>query len=180
MKRDIFIMCLLVLSLALYACNEQKTQTETSSQPKIATIDTDKVFQQSKLAGEAMQFIEEQHQIFNQKVYAFQKQVEDDPENVELSMKLQAELNQLQQKLEQDQMEAAEKITGAFNSVIEEYRKANNLEVILPTQMIIASAPDAEITNAIVELMDKKSIDFFEGKERLAQPEAEPAEPAEQ
>lgn len=174
MKRNIFIVSLLALSLALFACNEQKEPAAPAPTPlKIAVVDAEQVFQRSKLASDGMIFIEEQSQILNQRLFEMQKQVEADPENQELSATLQAELSMLQQQFELDQVEAAEKINAIFNEVVEEYRKSNDLEAVLPVQIVISYRPGADITNLIVERMDKKTIDFFEGKERLIQPEAQ-------
>lgn len=166
MKRNIlvlFALCL-VAALALAGCNEKKAG------PVIATVDAEKVFQDSKLAQSGMSYVEGIGKEFNDRLSAMQAAIAENPEDSEQIAAFQAELATLQSNFESKQMAAADKLNKLFEEVLEEYRAQHNFEAVLPKQIVVVARPGADITDEIIKLMDTKSIEFG------AEPKAE--EPA--
>lgn len=177
MIRNILIISFMLCALALSGCNDKTAPA--ASGPKVATVDVEKVFQGSKLAVRGMDYLDKQSNAMNARLTEMQNEVTAKPEDQELSMRLQVELGTLQQQFEQDRITAAEKINGVFDKVVADYLKANNLDAIFTSQVALAAAPGTDVTDKIIELMDKEEIDFgsvpAQAPAAPAQPEADGA-----
>lgn len=188
MKRNIvliFVFCL-VLVMGGAGC-EQK-----DSSPRIAVVDTEKVFKNSKNAKEAMAYIEALNNDFTKRIGEMQAGLSADQDNTELLTTLQSEFMGLQSEFERVQTETADKLNKQFEAAIEEYREKNKIEVVLPVQMVISSKSEADITDAVIAIMDAKPVDLpastlkqdaaksapEEGQAESATPPDEGSEPA--
>lgn len=156
MTRNILALSILCLSLfiGLGGCNQK------DDAPRVGVVDTEKVFQNSKLAQQGMAYIEGVSKQFSERLDKMQEEVSADPENQELMKQMQAELMRLQGDFEARQVEIGNKINKLFEDVLAEYREKNNLDVILPVQTVLSSRPGVDVTDAIVTLLDSKTIDF--------------------
>lgn len=154
MTRNILILSVLCLALGLGGCDQKKDY------PRIGVVDAEKVFQGSKLAQNGMAYVEGVSKKFNERLMKMQEAAAADPENQELMQQFQAELMSLQGDFEARQAEAANKMNRLFEAVVAEYRENNNLEVIIPAQMALSSRPGSDVTEAIISLLDSKTLDF--------------------
>lgn len=155
MLRNILIVsvfCFVTL-FGLVACNKDDS-------PRVAMVNAEKVYQNSKLAQEGMKYVETLSEKFQARLEQMQQAVQAEPENQELASAFQAELMGLQGDFEARQVEAGNKLNKLFEEVIEEYRAQNKLEVILPSQVVLSSRAGADVTDAIIQLLDSKNIDY--------------------
>ncbi|MDR2892078.1 MAG: OmpH family outer membrane protein [Deltaproteobacteria bacterium] len=162
----------LLFSIVLFGCNEDKQK------PLAGIVDAEAVFQKSTLAAAGMKHIDALNTEMQAKLAQMQSQLQAAPEDAELEGKLQSDLFALQTRMDQGQRQIAEKINAVFDQAVEECRVAQGLEVILPKQLVMASRPEADITEAVVAAMDKSTVDFSDIKLEESAPAAAPETPA--
>ncbi|MDL2307364.1 OmpH family outer membrane protein [Desulfovibrio sp. OttesenSCG-928-C06] len=144
----------LTATLGLSACNSD------APADKIAMVDAEAVFQKSKLAAAGMKHIESMNAQLQERLGKMQEELLADSNNAELEQRLQSELFALQASMDESQRAVAEQINGIFDKAVEDCRKTSKLEVILPKQLVMAAREGADVTDKVVELMDKQTVDF--------------------
>ena len=167
-KPSLLLAMILMAAFGLSACNND------AAADKVAMVDAEAVFQKSKLAAAGMQHIESLNAQLQERLGKMQEELLADPDNNELEQRLQGELFALQGSMDEGQRAVAEQINKLFDQAVEDCRKAGNLEVVLPKQLVMAAREGADITDKVVELMDKQTVDFSAISLKLP----EPAKPA--
>jgi Skp family chaperone for outer membrane proteins len=142
----------LLLLGTLAACDQNRRN--------VAVIDAEQVYQKSKLAGAGMKHLETLTGQVQNTLMQMQEQLKAAPEDKELEQRLQAEIFALQGNLDKAQREVAERVNKNFDDTVEAYRKQQNLDLVLPRQLVMAARPEADITQKIIELMDAGPADF--------------------
>ncbi|MDR2502828.1 MAG: OmpH family outer membrane protein [Deltaproteobacteria bacterium] len=178
MKHFFMLIALSLSAFALPGCSDGKLFGESS---RIATINTETVFQTSKVAQSGIAFINELRTDMGTRLAQAQEKLLANPKDAELETRLQMELLNMEEGFEREQSAVATKVNELFGQVTEEYRKEHKLEVILPVQFVVASRPGADITAEIIALMDKREIKFKAAVPKEAVPAdgtAAPTEPA--
>jgi Skp family chaperone for outer membrane proteins len=153
-RKKVFLHIPLVLLLlgTLAACDQNRRNT--------AVIDAEQIYQKSKMAGEGMKHLETLTGQIQNTLLQMQEQLKAAPEDKELEQRLQTEIFALQGNLDKAQREVAERVNKHFDETVEAYRKQQNLDLVLPRQLVMAVRPEVDITQKIIELMDAKSVDF--------------------
>lgn len=152
MKKQLLVVLALAL-LALGGCNGEKKDS-------LAVVDAEVVFQDSKLASAGMQHLEALTSDMQDRLVKMQEQLGAAPEDKALEQRLQSELFALQGNMDRAQRAVAERVNKLFDDAVEECRKSQGLEIVLPKQLAMAVNPDADITAKVVEIMDKSTVDF--------------------
>ncbi|MDR1241916.1 MAG: OmpH family outer membrane protein [Deltaproteobacteria bacterium] len=142
----------LLLLGTLAACDQNRRN--------VAVIDAEQIYQKSKVAAEGMKHLETLTGQVQNALMQMQEQLKAAPEDKELEQRLQTEIFALQGNLDKAQREVAERVNKRFDDAVEAYRKQQNLELVLPRQLVMAVRPEADITQKIIELMDAESADF--------------------
>lgn len=166
MKKQLFAALALLAVFALGGCNGEKKDS-------LAVVDAEMVFQQSKLAAAGMQHLEALTSDMQDRLVKMQDQLGAAPEDKALEQRLQSELFALQGNMDRAQRAVAERVNKLFDDAVEECRKNQGLEIVLPKQLAMAVNPDADITEKVVAVMDKITVDFSDIT--LDAPKAAPA-----
>ncbi|MCL1889748.1 MAG: hypothetical protein FWF99_04510 [Desulfovibrionaceae bacterium] len=156
MTRFFIPLALFCLFLSSAACQDGRNAGES----RLAVINTDGVFQQSKLAQKGVIFITSQRAILDEELARIQGEITNNAGNQELEKRLRTEMIQMEQAFDLIQMETATRINDLFAQILEEYRQRRNLEMILPMQVVLSHQPGADITSEIAALMDQQNLEF--------------------
>ena len=155
MKKNILIVTLSMLALLLVAgCN--------SSAPakSIAVIDAAKVFNESKNAQAVMKHLEAYSKTLQEEVQNAQKALEKE-QNEANNKAFHEALTKYQTAIQGEQQRVVKMVEDRFQSVLDEYRKAEGYSVILPKDVVLSMDEDAaNVTSKIMEKMDAEMIDF--------------------
>ncbi|MDR1125087.1 MAG: OmpH family outer membrane protein [Deltaproteobacteria bacterium] len=156
MKKHILVplaLAALLSAFALGGCNGEKKNS-------LAIVDAEVVFQESKLASAGMRHLEGLTSDMQDRLVKMQEQLSAAPADKELEQRLQTELFTLQGNMDRAQRAVAEQVNKLFDDAVEQCRKEQGLDIVLPRQLAMAVNPDVDITAKVVALMDKASADF--------------------
>lgn len=175
MLRKFVLLGTMALALSVSACDSKDSaatstvpskndvsdaQTASTSVQKIAVVDTEAVFRDSKLAVEGLGFLDRVSSGMQARLAEMQQEMGKTPDNKDLEAKLQSELLSMQMEQDLRQRTVAEKINGLFDTALQAKRKELGVSLVLPRQLVLAGGDDVDITKDVVELMDKESVDF--------------------
>ena len=161
-KMLIAAMCLAIMGLA--ACNQDK------GKPRVAVVDADKVLSECDAGKKGMEALRAMSEEMSAKLKDLEADMGEDPAKAPGKMEaFQQALAQARNDINREQMRLMGLLQKGFEESVEGYRAKNGLDVILLKEQVLAVAPDADATPAIIAAMDAKKID-------LARPEA-PAAP---
>lgn len=165
-KMLIAALCLTVMGLA--ACNQDK------GKPRVAVVDADKVLSECDAGKKGMEALRAMSEEMSAKLKDLEAGMGEDPAKAPEKMEaFQQALAQARNDINREQMRLMGLLQKGFEESVEGYRAKNGLDVVLLKEQVLAVAPDADATPAIIAAMDAKKID-------LSKPaEAAPAAPAE-
>ncbi len=171
-----FVMVLAVM-FAVSGCNG----TEQAG-PKVAVVDAGKVFQESAPGKAGVAHLEKASAAAQEEFKAMQAATEKD-KSQESMMKMQRSLGEIQQRMNAEQQMVIGKLNDAFRKVLDDYRTAKKLDVILASEQAMSFADSADITKDIIAAMDKVTVNYEEEKaaepEKVEAPAASEEKPAE-
>jgi len=159
MKKQILSM---FLSLAVLVF----VSSDAYGKSEIGFIDTVRILQESKPGKEGIARLEALQSTAVKKLEKLEKkrsaaEEKKDTERVErVSAEMQAIAYDLQSQLQEEQEAVFAIITQELTTIVEEYRKNNNLTVIFNHSDVISFDPKADITQGIMKEFNKKKIDF--------------------
>ncbi|MDR2825859.1 MAG: OmpH family outer membrane protein, partial [Deltaproteobacteria bacterium] len=123
-------------------------------------VDAEQIYQKSNLASAGMKHLETLTEQLQTTLMQMQEQIKAAPEDKELEQRLQTQLFSMQGTMDTAQRAVAERVNKHFEEAVETYRKQQNLELVLPKQLVIAVRPDADITQKVIDIMNTKTADF--------------------
>ena len=83
-----------------------------------------------------------------------------DPENENLQRELQAIYMGGQQRINAEQQNVVSQLLDLTQRLVNNYRKANGLSVVLGTDVAVAYDPALDVTNALLDEMNKQKVNF--------------------
>lgn len=187
MKKLCAFLLLAALVSVLAACGNNNS--------KIAVVDGAKVFRESKPGQEAMAYLRTKSTELQAEAKAAQEKVQA-RQTQENAAAFQEAVTKYQTTMGAEQQRVVGLLQEQFNKVLEKYRKDNKVDVILAKDVVLSFDEAADITNKIIEEVNKSSIDLnakpavpadkAEAKPAVpgapakpeAKPEAKPAAPA--
>ena len=157
----LLILSLLVLCLAVSGC--QQTQEPAV---KVGVVDMNRLLRDSEPGKEASR-----SDIAQFSTPAFQKEIQQqiddvqarlgkDPENENLQRELQAIYMGGQQRINAEQQNVVSQLLDLTQRLVNNYRKANGLSVVLGTDVAVAYDPALDVTNALLDEMNKQKVNF--------------------
>ncbi len=152
MKKIYIAVCTLAIALFLSACNEP-------AGPTVAVVNAGQVFQECESGKQAREYMEK----LAEEMQADLRSLQDDFENApaarkeDAQRKLQSTVIEYQQRLRAEEQQILNKLTEDYQSVLDEYRTANNLSLILRSEAMVSTSAEADITQKIIEAMNKKT-----------------------
>ena len=169
MRIRFLVLSLLVLCLAVSGC--QQTQEPAV---KVGVVDMNRLLRDSEPGKEASRFLEGMQKEIQQQIDDVQARLGKDPENEALQRELQAIYMGGQQRINAEQQNVVSQLLDLTQRLVNNYRKANGLSVVLGTDVAVAYDPALDVTNALLDEMNKQKVNFVSVSN--PQPEAPAAE----
>ena len=165
-----FIMPLaLLLSFMLFACQ----QADNNAQPKMAVVDMARVMRDSELGKAGVKFLESLQGDMQTKLNDIQQRLEANPKDAEAQKELQAVYMSAQQRMQVEQQNVVNLLYDTIQRVINTYRTEKGYSIIISTEAAAAFDSKSDVTNEVLELVNKQKIDFKPvSPEAAAAPEA--------
>lgn len=176
MRIRLLVLSLLVLCLAVSGCQQPQEPAV-----KVAVVDMNRLLRDSEPGKEASRFLEGMQKEIQQQIDDVQARLGKDPENEALQRELQAIYMGGQQRINAEQQNVVSQLLDLTQRLVNNYRKANGLSVVLGSDVAVAYDPALDVTNALLDEMNKQKVNFVSvSNPQPAVPAAEPAEaPAE-
>jgi len=150
MKKLSALLLLAALALVLAACNNSN---------KIAVVDGAKVFRESKPGQEAMTYLRTKSADLQAEAKAAQDKVQA-KQTQENAAAFQEAVTKYQTTMGAEQQRVVGLLQEQFNKILEKYRKDNKVDVILAKDVVLSYEETSDITNKIIEEINKASIDL--------------------
>ena len=155
MRIRFLVLSLLVLCLAVSGC--QQTQEPAV---KVGVVDMNRLLRDSEPGKEASRFLEGMQKEIQQQIDDVQARLGKDPENEALQRELQAIYMGGQQRINAEQQNVVSQLLELTQRLVNNYRKANGLSVVLGTDVAVAYDPALDVTNALLDEMNKQKVNF--------------------
>ena len=155
MRIRFLVLSLLVLCLAVSGC--QQTQEPAV---KVGVVDMNRLLRDSEPGKEASRFLEGMQKEIQQQIDDVQARLGKDPENENLQRELQAIYMGGQQRINAEQQNVVSQLLDLTQRLVNNYRKANGLSVVLGTDVAVAYDPALDVTNALLDEMNKQKVNF--------------------
>jgi len=150
MKKFSTFLLLAALALVLAACNNA---------PKIAVVDGAKVFRESKPGQDAMAFLRDKNNELQADAKAAQEKVQA-KQSQENAAAFQEAVTKYQSTMASEQQRVVGLLQEQFNKILEKYRKDNKVDVIIAKDVALSYDEANDITNKVIEEINKASIDL--------------------
>jgi outer membrane protein len=174
MKKFCALLLLAALVSVLAACNNNGGN-------KIVVVDGAKVFRESKPGQEAMAYLRTKSSDLQAEAKSAQEKVQA-KQTKENAAAFQAAVTKYQTTMSAEQQRVVGLLQDQFNKILEKYRKDNKVDVILAKDVVLSYDENADITNKIIEEINKVAIDLNakpeekKADDKAAAPEAKPAD----
>jgi outer membrane protein len=174
MKKLCALLLLALAASVLVGCND------TSN--KFAVVDGAKVFRESKPGQEAMAYLRDKSTELQAEAKAAQDKVQA-KQTQENAAAFQEAVTKYQTTMGAEQQRVVGLLQDQFNKILEKYRKDNKVDVVLAKDVVLSYEESSDITNKIIEEINKASIDLkapaAPAADAAASAEVAPAAPAE-
>ncbi len=170
MKKLCALLLLVAVASVLAGCNNNNN--------KIAVVDGAKVFRESKPGQEAMAYLRDKSTELQAEAKAAQEKVQA-KQTQENAAAFQEAVTKYQTTMGAEQQRVVGLLQEQFNKILEKYRKDNKVDVVLAKDVVLSYDEASDITNKIIEEVNKASIDLKAApapKADAAAPAAAPAE----
>ncbi len=153
MKKLSIMLCVIALSAAVAACNDEKPK------PTVAVVNAAQVYSECESGKQAREYLEKLAAEMQNDLLAMQSELENTPANQRQAAqeKLQATIVDYQQRIRMEEQQVLNKLSEDYQTTVDEYRKAHNLSLILRSEVLVSSAEEADITQAIIDAMNQKT-----------------------
>lgn len=162
MKKFSTFLLLAALALVLAACNNA---------PKIAVVDGAKVFRESKPGQDAMAFLRDKNNELQAEAKSAQEKVQA-KQTQENAAAFQEAVTKYQSTMASEQQRVVGLLQEQFNKILEKYRKDNKVDVIIAKDVALSYDEANDITNKVIEEINKASIDLKAKPAVAATPDA--------
>ena len=155
MRIRFLVLSLLVLCLAVSGCQQPQEPAV-----KVGVVDMNRLLRDSEPGKEASRFLEGMQKEIQQQIDDVQARLGKDPENEALQRELQAIYMGGQQRINAEQQNVVSQLLDLTQRLVNNYRKANGLSVVLGTDVAVAYDPALDVTNALLDEMNKQKVNF--------------------
>ncbi|NDV28507.1 OmpH family outer membrane protein [Desulfovibrio sp. JC010] len=151
-KNVLKLVLIIAMAAVVAGCQQQST-----SGAKVGFVDTNKVFKDCKAGAEGMEYLKTSSEEFQTKFAELQKSLAGN-QTEENTRKVQEAIGEYQNKMGAEQNRIVEALQNGFTKAVDEYRKANGYSAILGTETAISYDESADISDKIIEAMNKMDI----------------------
>lgn len=162
----------LLLSLMLLACQ----QADNTAQPKFAVVDMARVMRDSEPGKAGVKFLEGLQGEMQDKLNGIQQRLEANPKDAEAQKELQALYMSAQQRMQVEQQNVVNLLYDTIQRVVNTYRTEKGYAVIISSEAVASFDSKADVTNDVLEAVNKQKVEFksVAPEAAKAQPEAAP------
>lgn len=153
MKRIVPALCAIALLVSLAACNQQ------APAQKIGVVDETVAFQKNSATTEAMAYLQKKGEALQAEAREAYEAVQQEETEENVAAYKQA-MGKLQQTMGAEQKRIFGLLNEEFVKVLDDYRQEKGLDVIIPKQSTLSFGAALDVTDEVVERMDKIQIDF--------------------
>ncbi len=159
----------IALAACLTGCNEEKKASEVSpvsAQPSIAVIQLWSIYQESRIGKQGVSRVGDVQArataVFEELQAKLEKARADknDDEAAKLEKDMQGLAYFLQNVIKQDQEHVMNVVQTALKKAMDAYREEHKLTGIVPSDTMLSFDPKADVTAAIIAILEKDSSDF--------------------
>lgn len=150
MKKFCALLLLVAVASLLAACNNST---------KIVVVDGAKVFRESKPGQEAMAYLRNKSTELQANAKAAQEKVQA-KQTQENAAAFQEAVTKYQTTMGAEQQRVVGLLQDQFTKILDKYRKDNKVDVILAKDVVLSYDEAGDITNKVIEEMNKTTIDL--------------------
>ncbi len=140
---------------------------------KIAVVNTDKVFQESNAGKAGITYLDNLSKELQDELISLQSSAEKEKNKKAAQDALQLKLRDAQQRFSAEQQQVMNKISELYQQSMEKSRKTSKVDVILNSEAALSIDPKADITQQVIDEMNRTPVTF---SPLAVEPEAAPAE----
>lgn len=150
MKKLLSFLLLAALAATLAGCNNT---------PKIAVVDGAKVFRESKPGQDAMAYLRDKNNELQAAAKSAQEKVQA-KQTQENAAAFQEAVTKYQSTMGAEQQRVVGLLQEQFNKILEKYRKDNKVDVIIAKDVALSYDEANDITNKVIEEINKVALDL--------------------
>lgn len=165
MKRNVLVLTTLG-TLAIFGLLGMGGTKEEPKTPVLAVVQTNIVFEQSKLGKAGMERLETMQKNAIAKLEGLQKDIaaadeaKDEAKKQELQMELQNLLYTMQTIMQEEQDKVVEKIRTIIQTTVDGYCQSSGTLAVFSNESMLGFNPTADVTKDILALLEKQNYDF--------------------
>ena len=156
MRIRYFMPLALLLSLMLIACQ----QGEGTSQSKLAVVDMTRIMRDSEAGKAGVKHLEALQADMQEQLNAIQGRLEKNANDADAQKELQTVYMMSQQRMQVEQQNVVNLLYDTIQRVINTYRTEKGYTVIISTEAAAAFDSKSDVTNEVLELVNKQKLDF--------------------
>ncbi len=151
---------LIVLCLCAGACQEAKKEEAPVEKPIAGVVDLARVTTECEAGKAARTFLAGIQTDFSGQIEALQKSLGEDTGSEGAMQVFQALYTSLQNRLQQEDQAAGEKLINGIFKAAEAVRAEQGLKFILRSDMVIAAEKSIDVTDLVLAAVNKSIIEF--------------------
>ena len=166
-------LCALFALLALSACKEEAPKPAATAEPKtvtatqatkpavtLAVVNQERIYRESDAAQQAVAHLDAISEAMRQKITDAQTDIQAQKDEEAARAAYEKILGELQQEFTVEQQNVTVKVNDLFEIALEACRKEVGALVVLSSDLVLAHDSSVDLTDMVLERMNKTSIDF--------------------
>lgn len=141
----------------LAACNSNDATKPTE---KVGIINEEKIYMESEPAKAAVKHLDSISAKLHPELMKMQADMEKKPNDKNLQETMNKRFFEMQQIFGTEQQQVTNKVDNVYKATREEFIKKEGISIILSSDQVIEYSPSVDITDKIIEKMNKVAIDF--------------------
>lgn len=160
MARVANLFIIMVLCCLMAACNDSQGVNTASSAPKIGVVDLNRLMRDSAPGKEGLKFIESRQSGLQAELDAIQDKLEKNPADEQAMRDLQRVYAASQQQIQTEGQDVVGALFDAIQGALNTFRAKNGYAMLIRMEALDSFDPALDVTNAVMEDVDKIKIDF--------------------
>ena len=166
-------LCTLFALLALVACKEEAPKPAAAAEPKavtatqatkpavtLAVVNQERIYRESNAAQEAVAHLDAISEAMRQKITDAQADIQAQKDEEAARAAYEKILGELQQEFTVEQQNVTVKVNDLFEIALEACRNEVGALVVLSSDLVLAHDASVDLTDKVLERMNKTKIDF--------------------
>jgi Skp family chaperone for outer membrane proteins len=126
----------------------------------IRVVNHDTVLRESELGKEQMSHLQGMSEEFTSELRAMQQENATEEEQAAQQQIMQQKVGEYRTMLQAEQEQVIQKLQNAFNKAVDQYRAANDVDLVLNVQSVISYSEEMDATQQIIEIMNGMDVEM--------------------